>query len=831
MSAATPHPDYRARLIPALQRIQREAGYLQRDKMVEAARELGVTVNKLQTVGSFFPLFRLTPPKKVTVSVCRDMACHLGGAKEIMARLRKLEGEHVEVKGMSCVGRCDRAPAACVALAGHEHESYYLARDAEGMAQIVQACVADQPPRPDLDIDIDFGAEQFEINPYRAAKDAPVETEEETSESSSGPEAAKPKKLRPFAGVYNVISIRDEALKAAAEKLQGLPGWSPARAEQFRRAALERMAPRACPDPEIGAKLKDWATNRGWAKGAERPKPGAGRKPAPAAGAARTPAAAPAASERAAAPAPTSTTAAPMPAQAAAPNQGGPGGPGGSPEMGLAAGASGQPAPAAPTSEAAHAQSVPQVRGDVPAEAAAPVAAPAPPPARERPPEDPGDNVTKLANWSDVVLEHYDIANLRGMGGAGQPSGGKLTDVRNAIRAARGRGGDTRGFIVVNGDESEPSTFKDRELLLRTPHLIVEGVIISGLLTDATQGFIYIRHEYPEQIEACRKSIKEAEALGLCGREATALGRPFPVEVFASPGGYVCGEQSALIEAMSDRRSEPRLTPPKLETNGLDNQPTIVSNVETYAWMPYICINGGKAYADLGMNGSKGRRIFSVCGDLERPGVYEVPIGMPLRDLIERPEYCGGIRGGRRMKAFAPSGPSGGFLPPLLVAPDGMQEEYKENRQWQKFAKARRIPVDVGQVELLDLWLELDLFRGVTPTAMLGAGLCVYDETRDMVDQAVNAIEFYRNESCGKCVPCRLGSQKLASLGTHLLNGEIDQRTWEEEIFPAVVDLHTTMTKTSICGLGVSVPNALGSVVPGFPEDFHAYLGNGARTR
>lgn len=383
---------------------------------------------------------------------------------------------------------------------------------------------------------------------------------------------------------------------------------------------------------------------------------------------------------------------------------------------------------------------------------------------------------------------------------------------------------------MVNGDESEPSTFKDRELLLRTPHLIVEGVIIAGLLSDATQGFIYIRHEYTEQIEACRAAIARAESLGLCGREATALGRPFPVEVFASPGGYICGEQSALIEAMSDRRSEPRLAPPKLETNGLDNQPTMVSNVETYAWMPYICINGGQAYADLGVNGSKGRRIFSVCGDVARPGVYETPIGLPLRDLIEKPEFCGGIRGGRKMKAFAPSGPSGGFLPPVLTAPDGMQQEYKENRQWQKFAKARGLAVDAVQVELLDLFLELDLWRGVAPTAMLGAGLCVYDETRDMVEEAVNAIEFYRNESCGKCVPCRLGSQKLASLGTHLLNREIDRRTWEEELLPAVIDLHTTMTKTSICGLGVSVPNALGSVIPGFPQDFNAYLANGTRT-
>jgi NADH:ubiquinone oxidoreductase subunit F (NADH-binding)/NADH:ubiquinone oxidoreductase subunit E len=739
MSAATTHPEYRARLIPALQRIQREAGYLKREKLEEAARELGVPLHKLQTVGSFFPHFRMAPPKKVTVSVCRDMACHLAGAKEMIARLRKLEGADVEVKGMSCVGRCDRATAACVALAGHEHGSYYLGRDAEGMVEVVKACLADAPPRPDLDIDQDFGTAQFEINPYRpVAAPATDATEEETSEASSRPEAARTRKLRPYAGVFDVISTRDLALKAATERLQETLGWSPARAEQFRRAALERVAPEAFEesDRDFADKLRDWVTNRGWAKGAPRPRPGPPRAPAPAAG---------------------GTMAAPTPV-------------------------------------------------------------------RERPKEPPGDDVTRLANWSDVVLKHFDEAKLRGMGGAGIPSADKLTDVRNAIRGLRGRGGDPRGFIVVNGDESEPSTFKDRELLLRTPHLIVEGVIIAGLLTDATQGFIYIRHEYTEQIEACRRAITEAEALGLCGRDATALGRPFPVEVFPSPGGYVCGEQSALLEAMSDKRSEPRPAPQKLETNGLDNAPTIVSNVETYAWMPYICVNEGKGYAKLGVNGNKGRRLFSVCGDVERPGVYEVPIGMPLRELIESPKYCGGVRGGRKMKAFAPSGPSGGFLPSVLVAPTGVQREYQGNRDWKNFAEKNGLPVDSTEINLLDLWLDLDLFRGVPLTAMLGAGLCVYDETRNMADQAVNAIEFYRNESCGKCVPCRVGSQKLAALGAHLLNGEIDQRTWDEELLPAVADLHLTMAQTSICGLGMSVPNALGSVVAGFKDDLESYL-------
>ena len=196
------------------------------------------------------------------------------------------------------------------------------------------------------------------------------------------------------------------------------------------------------------------------------------------------------------------------------------------------------------------------------------------------------------------------------MGGAGIPAIQKWRDVRDAVRTAFQRETDTRAFIVVNGDESEPGTFKDRELLLRTPHLVLEGVILAGLITEATEGFIFIRHEYQEQIAACRAEIQRAEQLGLCGPSASLLGRPFPVSVFVSPGGYICGEQSALIEAMSDRRGEPRNLPPKLETNGLLDLPTLVSNVETFAWVPYIVINGGKAYAAQGVNGWRGRRFF-----------------------------------------------------------------------------------------------------------------------------------------------------------------------------------------------------------------------------
>ena len=703
MSATTLPPDYQARLVPALHRVQHEFGYLKREGLEEAARELDVPLHRLQSVASFFPHFRLSPPKKITLNICRDMACHMAGASEMIDKLRANAGEHVEIKGVSCLGRCDRPAAACVSMPGVEHDSYYLGRTAEKLQEIINSHLSGEAPPPDLDAGQDFGTVNFVINPYR-----------EAAASGIAPD---------YAATLKAISVRDTALDAAAKVLES-KGWSPVRVEQFRRAALSRLDAKACPDAEIGDAVIAWGTDTGWAKDYTH---------------------------------------------------------------------TGQPMPKP-----------------------APVAEGAKPAREEKPPS--------LGGWSEVILQELKDGDLRGMGGAGIPSIQKLRDVRDAIRRARRRQGDSRGFIVVNGDESEPGTFKDRELLLRTPHLIVEGVIIAGLITGATQGFIYIRHEYTEQIEACRKEIRRAEQLGLCGKDASALGRSFPVAVFVSPGGYICGEQSALIEAMSDRRGEPRNLPPKLETNGLIDLPTIVSNVETYAWIPYISFKGGKTYAALGTNTWQGRRLFSISGDVKRPGVYEVPMGMTLRELVYGDDYCRGIVGDRKLKAFAPSGPSGGFLPAKLTARAGLPRDHVNNKAWIELAKRRGFDPAATELDILDLELELNLFRALSPTQALGAGLVVYAEGRDMVDQAVNAMEFYRNESCGKCVPCRLGSQKMASLGTHLLEGKIEAERWKSELLPLMKDLSKAIELASICGLGRSVPVPLRAVTNFFDSDVASHL-------
>jgi NADH:ubiquinone oxidoreductase subunit F (NADH-binding) len=267
--------------------------------------------------------------------------------------------------------------------------------------------------------------------------------------------------------------------------------------------------------------------------------------------------------------------------------------------------------------------------------------------------------------------------------------------------------------------------------------------------------------------------------------------------------------------------------PPKLETNGLENLPTLVSNVETFAWVPYIILNSGKTYAGQGVNGWKGRRYFSISGDVKRPGVYEVPMGMTLRELIYGEKYCQGIIGDKKLKAFAPSGPSGGFLPAKLGANRGLPRNHLENKSWQEIARRRGFDPAGSEMEVVDLELELNLFRALSPTQALGAGLVVYAEDRDMAEQAINSIEFFRNESCGKCVPCRLGSQKFVSLGSNLLNGQIREKQWKEEIWPLMKEMGTAIQMASICGLGRSVPVPLTTVSAFFDQDVAQHLTNG----
>ena len=449
-----------------------------------------------------------------------------------------------------------------------------------------------------------------------------------------------------------------------------------------------------------------------------------------------------------------------------------------------------------------------------------------------------------IQKWHPLLWE-LRTANLLGMGGAGAPAYQKWLDVWRETGIEK--------YVVCNGDESEPGTFKDRELLLRMPHLVVEGVILAGLMTGASAGYIYIRHEYHEQIHAVREEIIRAQRMNACGDDIFETGRNFPVEVFESPGGYICGEQSALIEAMEDRRGQPRNRPPELTTNGLRDRPTVVNNVETLAWAPGIILFGGDKYELGGWRlpppetvKMGGRRLFSVSGDVAKPGVYEVPIGLPLRELLTSPKYCGGITGGP-LRAVATSGPSGGLLPAKVPvdpkfdakkrtdAVARIAERSAADAAYMEWFLQKFLPMGAAELDLLDIPLDLTFYRHMNGALrfpvepMLGAALAVYAGKVDVLAEAVNFTEFYRNESCGKCVPCRLGSQKLVQIGSDLLArrdaGTPLTGADADALASDVREITKALQLTSICGLGYVAPIPLATALAYFPSYLKAKPG------
>ena len=423
------------------------------------------------------------------------------------------------------------------------------------------------------------------------------------------------------------------------------------------------------------------------------------------------------------------------------------------------------------------------------------------------------------------VVKALETSGLQGMGGAGMPAFKKWDETRIAPGEVK--------YVVCNADESEPGTFKDRDILLAAPHLVLEGMIIAGLVTGAKRGYIYIRHEYFEQIARLEEAIEEAIQLKACGTNIFGSNREFRVEVFVSPGGYVCGEQTALIEALEGKRSEPRNRPPELQTNGLYNQPTVLNNVETFAWVPAILLyeplektssaatlkpesqsiekpdNQGVWYRKAGRNGIKGKRFFSISGDLNRPGAYEVPCGITLGELID--DYAGGMRNGCDLQAVALSGPSGGFLPARL--PKGsIYSPMKVDKEGKKTQELKYPSLDGDAIDVRHLPLDLNAAREIG--FMLGAGLVVYGEHADMLDQAIACSRFYQRESCGKCVPCRLGSRKMVDIAEQLLQAR--SASDPAELINMVNTLSGIMETTSICGLGQVASNPLKSYLKYF---------------
>jgi NADH:ubiquinone oxidoreductase subunit F (NADH-binding)/NADH:ubiquinone oxidoreductase subunit E len=427
------------------------------------------------------------------------------------------------------------------------------------------------------------------------------------------------------------------------------------------------------------------------------------------------------------------------------------------------------------------------------------------------------DALTKSVNPSeksavvDRLIKVLEISDLRGMGGAGRPAWTKWKEVREQ------HGRDDETFVICNGDESEPSTFKDREILLRAPHVVIEGMVLGALVVGANRGYVYIRHEYYEQAHAVEHAIEKARALGVVGANVLGTGQDFELEVFESPGGYVCGEQSALIEAIEEHRAEPRNRPPVIEANGLNDRPTLLNNVETFAWVPSILLNGPEWYRDRGLRetpwyirrrrpqeepekGPRGRglRLFSICGDLNRPGVYEAPVGISLGELIDR---AGGMRNGWPILACALSGPSGGFVPGVLRAEDLPPRTRDVLPPGSATLDIRELPLDKAEFDRLGL--------------LLGAGILIVADIpgRRMLDLALNATQFFRNESCGKCVPCRIGTQKLVTIGDKLVTTPVTNPVEREQLASLIGELQSVMEQTSICSLGTSAPKPLASLL------------------
>jgi formate dehydrogenase/NADH-quinone oxidoreductase subunit F len=356
----------------------------------------------------------------------------------------------------------------------------------------------------------------------------------------------------------------------------------------------------------------------------------------------------------------------------------------------------------------------------------------------------------------DIITALKD-SGLRGMGGAGFPTGRKWELVAGTE--------DTVKYVICNADESEPGTFKDREILATQPHLVLEGLLLGMLAVGAEDGWVFIRHEYGPQERVLRDEIDRLREAGLVGPDAGGTGRRLNVETFTSPGGYILGEESALIECMEGHRGEPRNKPPFPGTFGLHGRPTLMNSVETLAHVPVIARNGAswwRAQGAASRTGAKheGLKFFAVSGNVVRPGVYCVPMGTTARELLG---LAGGVTGGGEPGAIQPGGASSNF-----IGPDKLDVE-----------------LDFGTLQAAG--------------SMLGSGaMVVMAEGTDLLAAAVNVLRFFRDESCGKCVPCRVGSTKA-----HVMLADVVAAGGgPADVAGDVRDLAEVMRRTSICGLG-----------------------------
>ena len=374
----------------------------------------------------------------------------------------------------------------------------------------------------------------------------------------------------------------------------------------------------------------------------------------------------------------------------------------------------------------------------------------------------------------EQVIQTIKDSGLRGRGGGGFPTGIKWS-------LAAGNQADQK-YVCCNADEGDPGAFMDRSVLEGDPHTVIEAMAIAGYAIGATKGYIYIRAEYPIAVQRLRIAINQAREYGMLGDDIFGSGFSFDINVRLGAGAFVCGEETALLTSIEGRRGEPRPRPPYPAVKGLYGKPTILNNVETYANIPQIILNGPEWFASVGTERSKGTKVFALGGKINHTGLVEVPMGTTLREIVE--EIGGGVPNGKKFKAAQTGGPSGGCIP----------------------AEHFDVPIDYDNL------IEIGSMMG-------SGGLIVMDETTCMVDIAKFFLEFTVDESCGKCTPCRIGTKRLLEMLEKITNG---QGTLED--LDEMEKLCHYIKDNSLCGLGQTAPNPVLSTLHFFRDEYIAHV-------